>query len=142
MVYVQLIQPWEVTVFIFLDSILLMCTHIPCILCIFMFEKLINFIKFDQINLITILLFQIFLYPAHFPYLLEPVVFLTSYSTPLFFPLKLSFFSSENVSYQEIAQKLETDNFLPGRTKSRNTDCICTICSILQVTFFNVQWCF
>lgn len=33
--------------------ILLMWSHISCILCIFMFEKLINFIKFDQINLIT-----------------------------------------------------------------------------------------
>lgn len=49
-------RAWEVIVVIFFDFILCMCTHIPCILCIFMFEKLINFIKFAQINLITILL--------------------------------------------------------------------------------------
>lgn len=50
--YAHLIQPWEVTDFIFLDLILVMCTHISCILWIFMFEKQINLIRFDNFTIL------------------------------------------------------------------------------------------
>lgn len=90
-----------------------------------------HFVKFHQINSISSksssALLTLPLLLTHFPYLLE----LNSISGFIFFIPNFPFpswqtdnFPSENVSCQDHAHKVESNNLWPGRTKGRSTGCV------------------